>query len=179
MKHYKYIILVLSLVVVLLSGYIVYLYSNNKCDDNDIDSKDNNIVNNIVNKDDTSIKELDYDCSFTRTFRYLGRIDYETYVDNTSYIMVDFFQSYEPMLLIVPDSYLAKMEENKYYEFTYTLKGTMNEITDFDAINVLIKATLDTGHNSENGNKAYLEINSTDKVGMEQASESICKGKES
>lgn len=172
-KHYKYIILVLSLVIVLLSGYIIYSYNNNDSTDC-IDSKEDN----VVNKEDTNVEELDYDCSFTRTFRYLGRINYETYVDNTSYIMVDFFQSNEPMLLVVPDSELSKMEENKYYEFTYTLNGTMNEITDFDVINVLVKTTLDTEHNSENGNKAYLEINSTDKVGMEQISESICKGME-
>lgn len=127
------------------------------------------------NKDNTSIKELDYDCSFTRTFRYLGRINYETYVDNTSYIMVDSFQAYYPMLLIVPDSELAKMEENKYYEFTYTLNGRWSEITDFDDLNFLIKITLDTEHTSGN-NKAYLEIKSTDRIGTDQISESICKG---
>lgn len=173
MSKDKRIILVCIVVIIGLIGCNVYLNIQNSkssdmtCDNIECDNKEDS-------EDNTSIKELDYDCSFTRTFRYLGRINYETYVDDTSYIMVDSFQSYYPMLLIVPDSDLDKMEENKYYEFTYTLNGRWSEITDFDTINVLVKATSDAEHNGSN--KAYLEINSTDKVGTDQVSESICKG---
>lgn len=174
MNKDKRIILLCVVIIIGLIGCNVYLniqnskLSNITCDNIECDNTEDD-------KDNTSVKELDYDCSFTRTFRYLGRINYETYVDDTSYIMVDFFQSFKPMLLIVPDSDLDKMEENKYYEFTYTLKGKMNEIKDFDTINVLVKATSDAEH-SVGSNRAYLEINSTNKVGMEQVSESICKG---
>lgn len=173
MSKDKRIILVCVVIIIGLIGCNVYLniqnskLSNKTCDNIECD--------NIEDNKDNTIKELDYDCSFTRTFRYLGRINYETYVDNTSYIMVDSFQAYYPMLLIVPDSELAKMEENKYYEFTYTLNGRWSEITDFDDLNFLIKITLDTEHTSGN-NKAYLEIKSTDRIGTDQISESICKG---
>lgn len=170
MNKDKRIILVCVVVIIGLIACNVYLNIQNSKLSN---SGEDNISSD--NKENITNTELDYDCSFTRTFRYLGIINYETYVDDTSYIMVDFFQSFEPMLLIVPDSDLDKMEENKYYEFTYTLKGKMNEIKDFDTINVLVKATSDIEH-SVGSNKAYLEINSTDKIGTDQVSENICKG---
>lgn len=178
MSKDKRIILVCVVVIIGLIGCNVYLnIQNSKLSDMTCDNIecDNTECDNKEDSKNNTIKELDYDCSFTRTFRYLGRINYETYVDNTSYIMVDSFQSYYPMLLIVPDSDLAKMEENKYYEFTYTLNGRWSEITDFDDLNFLIKITLDTEHTS-GSNKAYLEIKSTDKIGTDQISESICKG---
>ena len=68
------------------------------------------------------------------------------------------------------------VENYKYYEFTYTLKGTWSEITDYNTLNILVKASFDKEH-STSTNSATLKIKETDKVGLSQVSEPICKGK--
>ena len=96
MKYYKYIVIFLSILILLLGGYIIYVQSTiTPLDNNDIKEENNKDSINNINK------ELDYDCSFTQTFRFYQKIDYETYVDGTTYVLGDIYQSYEPILLIV------------------------------------------------------------------------------
>lgn len=171
MKYYKYIVIFLSTLILLLGGYIIYVQSTiTPLDNNDIKEENNKDSINNINK------ELDYDCSFTQTFRFYQKIDYETYVDGTAYVLGDIYQSYEPILLIVYEEDANKMEKYKYYEFTYTLKGTWSEITDYNTLNILVKASFDKEH-STSTNSATLKIKETDKVGLSQVSEPICNGK--
>ena len=54
--------------------------------------------------------------------------------------------------------------------------GTWSEITDYNTLNILVKASFDKEH-STSTNSATLKIKETDKVGLSQVSEPICKGK--
>ena len=118
MKYYKYIVIFLSILVLLLGGYIIYMKSTISLLNNDINN--NSSIDSGNNNIDSNNKVLDYNCSFTKTFRFIQKVDYETYVDGTTYIVGDIYQSYEPLLLIVDNDTAGKMERNKYYEFTYT-----------------------------------------------------------
>lgn len=176
MKYYKYIVIFLSILVLLLGGYIIYMKSTISLLNNDINN--NSSIDSGNNNIDSNNKVLDYNCSFTKTFRFIQKVDYETYVDGTTYIVGDIYQSYEPLLLIVDNDTAGKMERNKYYEFTYTLKGKMREteIDEMNKINALVKTTYDKEH-GVGSNKAYLEVKETDKIGLSQTQESICKGR--
>ena len=176
MKYYKYIVIFLSILVLLLGGYIIYMKSTISLLNNDINNNSN--IDSGNNNIDSNNKVLDYNCSFTKTFRFIQKVDYETYVDGTTYIVGDIYQSYEPLLLIVDNDTAGKMERNKYYEFTYTLKGKMREteIDEMNKINALVKTTYDKEH-GVGSNKAYLEVKETDKIGLSQTQESICKGR--
>ena len=176
MKYYKYIVIFLSILVLLLGGYIIYMKSTISLLNNDINN--NSSIDSGNNNIDSNNKVLDYNCSFTKTFRFIQKVDYETYVDGTTYIVGDIYQSYEPLLLIVDNDTAGKMERNKYYEFTYTLKGKMREteIDEMNKINALVKNTYDKEH-GVGSNKAYLEVKETDKIGLSQTQESICKGR--
>ena len=74
----------------------------------------------------------------------------------------------------IPKSEVKYVEGDN--EFTYTLKGTWSEITDYNTLNILVKASFDKEH-STSTNSATLKIKETDKVGLSQVSEPICKGK--
>ena len=176
MKYYKYIVIFLSILVLLLGGYIIYMKSTISLLNNDINN--NSSIDSGNNNIDSNNKVLDYNCSFTKTFRFIQKVDYETYVDGTTYIVGDIYQSYKPLLLIVDNDTAGKMERNKYYEFTYTLKGKMREteIDEMNKINALVKNTYDKEH-GVGSNKAYLEVKETDKIGLSQTQESICKGR--
>ena len=176
MKYYKYIVIFLSILVLLLGGYIIYMKSTISLLNNDINN--NSSIDSGNNNIDSNNKVLDYDCSFTKTFRFIQKVDYETYVDGTTYIVGDIYQSYKPLLLIVDNDTAGKMERNKYYEFIYTLKGKMREteIDEMNEINALVKTTYDKEH-GVGSNKAYLEVKETDKIGLSQTQESICKGR--
>ena len=63
-----------------------------------------------------------------------------------------------------------------YYEFTYTLKGTTNnKINDID--DVLSYFSFNNAIRSDNRLKVLLEVKETDKLGMGQIQEDICKNK--
>ena len=64
MKYYKYIVCFLSVFVLLLGGYIIYMRSTTTLLD-----KENNIDNTNSNK------ELYYDCSFTKTYRVVNLLE--------------------------------------------------------------------------------------------------------
>ena len=176
MNKDKRLLLICIVVMLGLLGCNIYLnYENNKLIkknatiDNDKDTTINNVTDNT--------KEVYYDCSFTKTYRIVDLLDgYVAEVPEASYVVVDQYLSHGAYAHQISSEQKKKLEVNKYYEFTYILKGMTNDkINDIDDVlkynsyNNLIK--------SDNSLSVLLEIKETDKLGVEQIQEDICMSK--
>lgn len=174
MKYYKYIIIVLSILVLGMSGYIIYLYNRAESPNKDIK------VENNEDKDIVQNKNLgkEYDCSYTKTYRIVNLLEgYVAEVPELSYVVLDAYQSHGAFTHIIPTTTKKGLKENKYYEFTYTIKGT-GIINDENDVRSYIGSTEINQNNIEDSKlKVTLEIKETDKLGMEQVQENICEGK--
>lgn len=162
-------LLLISIVVILgLMGCNLYLHhENDKLLKEAVKVKDNNNID----------KEVYYDCSFTQTYRVVDLLDgYIAEVPEMSYVILDKFQIHGAYAHIISSEQKKKLEVNKYYEFTYYLKGTtkdkLNDIND-----VLKYSTFNNQIKSDNSLSVLLEIKETDKLGMGQIQEDICIGK--
>lgn len=162
-------LLLISIVVILgLMGCNLYLHhENDKLLKEEVKVKDNNNID----------KEVYYDCSFTQTYRVVDLLDgYVAEVPEMSYVILDKFQMHGAYAHIISSEQKKKLEVNKYYEFTYYLKGTtkdkINDIND-----VLSHSSFNNQIKSDNSLSVLLEIKETDKLGMEQIQEDICIGK--
>ena len=162
-------LLFISIVVILgLMGCNLYLHhENDKLLKEEVKIKDNNNID----------KEVYYDCSFTQTYRVVDLLDgYIAEVPEMSYVILDKFQMHGAYAHIISSEQKKKLEVNKYYEFTYYLKGTtkdkINDIND-----VLSYSSFNNQIKSDNSLSVLLEIKETDKLGMEQIQEDICIGK--
>lgn len=162
-------LLLISIVVILgLMGCNLYLHhENDKLLKEEVKAKDNNNID----------KEVYYDCSFTQTYRVVDLLDgYIAEVPEMSYVILDKFQIHGAYAHIISSEQKKKLEVNKYYEFTYYLKGTtkdkINDIND-----VLSYSSFNNQIKSDNSLSVLLEIKETDKLGMEQIQEDICIGK--
>ena len=162
-------LLLISIVVILgLMGCNLYLHhENDKLLKEEVKIKDNNNID----------KEVYYDCSFTQTYRVVDLLDgYIAEVPEMSYVILDKFQIHGAYAHIISSEQKKKLEVNKYYEFTYSLKGTtkdkINDIND-----VLSYSTFNNQIKSDNSLSVLLEIKETDKLGMGQIQEEICKVK--
>lgn len=162
-------LLLISIVVILgLMGCNLYLHhENDKLLKEEVKVKDNNNID----------KEVYYDCSFTQTYRVVDLLDgYIAEVPEMSYVILDKFQMHGAYAHIISSEQKKKLEVNKYYEFTYYLKGTtkdkINDIND-----VLSYSSFNNQIKSDNSLSVLLEIKETDKLGMEQIQEKICKAK--
>ena len=162
-------LLLISIVVILgLMGCNLYLHhENDKLLKEEVKVKDNDNID----------KEVYYDCSFTQTYRVVDLLDgYVAEVPEMSYVILDKFQIHGAYAHIISSEQKKKLEVNKYYEFTYYLKGTtkdkINDITD-----VLSYSSFNNQIKSDNSLSVLLEIKETDKLGMEQIQEDICIGK--
>lgn len=162
-------LLLISIVVILgLMGCNLYLHhENDKLLKEEVKVKDNNNID----------KEVYYDCSFTQTYRVVDLLDgYIAEVPEMSYVILDKFQMHGAYAHIISSEQKKKLEVNKYYEFTYYLKGTtkdkINDIND-----VLKYSSFNNQIKSDNSLSVLLEIKETDKLGMEQIQEDICIGK--
>lgn len=162
-------LLLISIVVILgLMGCNLYLHhENDKLLKEEVKVKDNDSID----------KEVYYDCSFTQTYRVVDLLDgYIAEVPEMSYVILDKFQMHGAYAHIISSEQKKKLEVNKYYEFTYYLKGTtkdkinnINDVLSYSSFNNQIK--------SDNSLSVLLEIKETDKLGMEQIQEDICIGK--
>lgn len=171
MKDRKTFILVVILVflVVLLSGFIIYdrvIRRKVKDDTNDIVEKDNN---------DSSLSSEET-CTFTRSHHVVNLLeDYVGEVPESTFVLVDHFQSHYPVVLQIPSDKRNILEVDKNYEFIYTVPKN-NDFTSEDEILSLLVGDL---INSNNGNKEKgnisLTIKESEKVGLELISEEICK----
>lgn len=162
-------LLLISIVVILgLMGCNLYLHhENDKLLKEEVKIKNNNNID----------KEVYYDCSFTQTYRVVDLLDgYIAEVPEMSYVILDKFQMHGAYAHIISSEQKKKLEVNKYYEFTYYLKGTtkdkINDIND-----VLSHSSFNNQIKSDNSLRVLLEIKETDKLGMEQIQEDICIGK--
>lgn len=162
-------LLLISIVVILgLMGCNLYLHhENDKLLKEEVKIKDNDSID----------KEVYYDCSFTQTYRVVDLLDgYIAEVPEMSYVILDKFQMHGAYAHIISSEQKKKLEVNKYYEFTYYLKGTtkdkINDIND-----VLSYSSFNNQIKSDNSLSVLLEIKETDKLGMEQIQEDICIGK--
>ena len=162
-------LLLISIVVILgLMGCNLYLHhKNDKLLKEEVKIKNNNNID----------KEVYYDCSFTQTYRVVDLLDgYIAEVPEMSYVILDKFQMHGAYAHIISSEQKKKLEVNKYYEFTYYLKGTtkdkINDIND-----VLSHSSFNNQIKSDNSLSVLLEIKETDKLGMEQIQEDICIGK--
>ena len=114
-----------------------------------------------------------YDCTYTETYRIVDKLDgYVAEVPEMSYIVVDKFQSHEAYSHPIITDLKENLEVNKYYEFTYQIKGTgiINDKED-----VISHITDESLEDIPDGTlRVNLTIKETDKEGMEQIQEDIC-----
>ena len=126
MNKDKRLLLICVVVMLGLLGCNIYLnYENNKL------IKENNIIkkdeDTTINEVTDNTKEVYYDCSFTKTYRVVELLDgYIAEVPEMSYVVVDQYLTHSAYSHIITSELKEKLEVNKYYEFTYTLKGTTN-----------------------------------------------------
>lgn len=111
-----------------------------------------------------------YDCKFTTTYRVVNLLDnYIAEVPEYSYIVVDKFQDHQAIAHKIPTKLKNNLELNKYYEFTYYIKGTGNIENIYDVINHIY-----INHTNNDNLSVTLEIKETVKTGLEQIQENIC-----
>lgn len=170
MNNDRRLLLVCIVVIIGLIGCNIYLDNQNHKLQND---------NENSNKESNTTKELEYDCSFTRTYHIVNLLDnYIAEVPELSYLVLDSYQSHGAFTHIIPTRLKKELREDKYYEFTYTIKGTgiINDIS--DVLSYISATELANQSNRENPKlQVSLEIKETDKQGMGQIQEPICKGK--
>lgn len=136
-----------------------------------------------ISNGNTTDKEKEYNCTFTKTYRVVNLLDgYIAEVPELSYVILDAYLDHSAFSHLIPSNLKTKLETNKYYEFTYQIKGSGN-LKDIDDIYQEIAATeLYSQANDKTKNKlykdkklfVYLTVNETNKKGVEQINEDIC-----
>lgn len=169
-------IFIVTLIVVLLMS-ILFCYNlllHNQLKECNNKEPLNNEVTNDKNKKEILINindKIDYDCSFTVTYRVVDMLDgYIAEVPEYSYVVVDKFQVHGAIAHFIPTELKRQLEINKYYEFTYQVKGKGNINDIYDVIN-----NISIDHYENDNLSVVLSIRETDKVGLEQVQENICK----
>ena len=153
----------LSIVIICLVGWIIYI--------NNYYIKQLNYIN-YTNVDETKGKE--YDCSFTRTYKIIDLMkEYRAAVPERSFIIVDQFQFFEPVVHSIPTKLKENLKVGEYYEFTYHINGKMDELKELEMIDVV--GMIVEEHPDNDNLTATLQIKKTDKLGLDQTQESICK----
>ena len=175
MKISKYLNIILGVSLIISLIYIIVLKIPNKDENNNIKDYISNMNSSNSNED---ITEKEYDCSFTKTYRIVNTLDdYIAEVSELSYIVVDQFQSHSAMTHIIPTESKDSLKVNKYYEFTYILKGKgiINDMSDI--YSYLSGTTVNKNQNNEDltNLSVTLMIKETDKTGLEQIQEKICQ----
>lgn len=159
-------ITIFIVIIIGLIGCNIYLAMQNK---NIHTNKDNNKISK------KSEEEKYYDCSFTRTYRVVDLLDgYIAEVPEESYIVLDAFQTHSAFTHKISSEAKKNLEVNKYYEFTYYLKGR-GIINDIEDVRNSISAL--NSIKSDNSLKVLLEVKETNREGLEQVQENICEGK--
>ena len=115
----------------------------------------------------------EYDCSFTKTYNIVNLLSNYKYDDNNySYIVVNAFQDNAAKTLLIPIKIKNKLKVNTNYEFTYTIKGKVNHELSIDELMTYMI-------NNNEDLKVTLAVNKTNKTGLNQKNESICRYKRS
>lgn len=175
------IILLLSFLIC-STVYIVFLHKKlTNCTTSCTNYNEN--IESIDDENITNVKK-EYDCTFTQTYRVVNLLDgYIAEVPELSYVILDKYQTHTAISHIIPANLKPKLENNKYYEFTYQIKGK-GYIRNMDDIYQQISSTELYNQSDEKTKKEIykdkemfvcLTIRETDKKGVEQINESICK----
>lgn len=164
------IIIVICVMFIILQGTKINSYKE------DINSYKEEI-NRLENKEDDKKEEEDkyYDCSFTQTYRVVNLLDgYIAEVPERSYVIVDKFQSHGAYAHPILTNLKEDLEINKYYEFTYHIKGTgvINDLN--DVVSHITDKSLSEDI-PEGMLRVNLSIKETNKEGLEQVQENICQ----
>ena len=163
MKRYQKIIFICMALIIVVLGVFLIIERNElkeKCTSN------NAITPNDENK---NAEELNYDCSFTQTWKVYNLLEnYTGHHPDVSYVILEKFQTTIPYSHIIPSNLKSKLEQGKYYEFTYNIND-INDITD----KIIPEDNVKT---SQSNLIVTLSIKETDKLGLEQLQEPICSG---
>lgn len=159
MKKNKLFIVILIAIIVICILTTQNLLLNNKLKEyKSANATSQPLIQNTVNS---------YDCEFTVTYRVVSLLeDYIYEIPEYSYIVVDKFQQNNPITHYISTELKNNLEVNKYYEFTYHIKGTGNINSIYDVINSI---------DSNSTLNVSLSIKKTDKLGLEQIQENICR----
>ena len=168
MKRYQKIIFICMALIIVVLGVFLIIERNElkeKCTSN------NAITPNDENK---NAEELNYDCSFTQTWKVYNLLEnYTGHHPDVSYVILEKFQTTIPYSHIIPSNLKSKLEQGKYYEFTYTIEGK-GYIEDFDDVIKNINPE-NVQLEDQNRIKVNLSIKETDKIGLDQLQEPICQ----
>ena len=166
--YHKIIFICMFLIIIILSVFLIVEKKEfkEKCASN---------RNSISNAENNDTKQLEYDCSFTQTWRVYDMLeDFVGHHPDMSYVILERFQTFIPYSHKIPSNLKSQLERGKYYEFTYHIKvkGFIDDIDD------VVEKLIPEGNVETSQNKLIvtLRINETDKLGMDQLQEPICQG---
>jgi len=164
------LIILVALFALLSVGLGIYCIKlNTKIDE--LESKDK-ITNNDVENDNAD--QIALDCSFTRTYKIIDLMDeYRAAAPERSFIIVDQFQFFVPVVHSLPTKLKENLKVGQYYEFTYHIKGKMDSSKELEMMDVVGMIVLE--HPDNDNLTATLKIKKTDKTGLDQIQEPICK----
>ena len=130
------------------------------------------ITNDDVENDNAD--QITLDCSFTRTYKIIDLMDeYRAAAPERSFIIVDQFQFFVPVVHSLPTKLKENLKVGKYYEFTYHIKGKMNSLKELEMMDVVGMVVEE--HPDNDNLTTTLQIKKTDKLGLDQTQEPICK----
>ena len=166
--YHKIIFICMFLIIIILSVFLIVEKKEfkEKCASN---------RNSISNAENNDTKQLEYDCSFTQTWKVYNLLEnYTGHHPDMSYVILERFQTFIPYSHKIPSNLKSQLERGKYYEFTYHIKGK-GFIDDIDDV---VEKLIPEGNVETSQNKLIvtLRINETDKLGMDQLQEPICQG---
>ena len=164
------LIILVGLFVLLSVGLGIYCIKLNA----EIDGlkSNNKITNNDVEND--NVEQIALDCSFTKTYKIIDLMDeYRAAAPERSFIIVDQFQFFVPVVHILPTKMKENLKVGEYYEFTYHIKGKMDALEELEMMDVV--GMIVEEHPNNDILTATLQIKKTDKLGLDQTQEPICK----
>ena len=165
------LIILISIFTLLSVGLGVYCIKlNAKVEE--LESNNKITVNNTNNDED--VEKINLDCSFTQTYNIVNLMDgYIAEVPEYSYVIVDKFQMHDAIAHRLPSKLKENLKIRENYEFTYHIKGKMasSKVLDiYDVIGMIVEE-----HPDNDNLTATLQIKKTDKLGLGQIQEPICK----
>lgn len=130
------------------------------------------ITNNDVENDNAD--RIALDCSFTRTYKIIDLMDeYRAAAPERSFIIVDQFQFFVPVVHSLPTKLKENLKVGEYYEFTYHIKGKLDSSKELEMMDVFGMVVEE--HPDNDNLTVTLQIKKTDKLGLDQTQEPICK----
>lgn len=134
--------------------------------------EENKITENNV--ENNNVEQITLDCSFTRTYKIIDLMNnYIAAGPDYSYVIIDQFQFFEPVVHGLPTKLKENLKVGEYYEFTYHIKGKMDPSKELDMDDINDMIVLE--HPGDDNLTITLKITKTDKLGLGQIQEPICK----